>query len=143
MMASHNKSVGLLLLRVATGLVFLVHGYLKIVMMSDPQGTIAFFASIGLPAFCAYLVAYVELLGGISLIVGYGSKIFSALLAIVMIVALIKVHIPMGWLASELPITLLGATLGIFFAGAGKYGLGSDCGCPVGKGTCPVDKMAA
>lgn len=137
----HDRDFGLLVLRVVVGAVFLIHGYQKFQMMS---GTIGFFASIGLPAFMAYVVATVETLGGLSLIVGYGSKISAALLAITMAVAIVKVHGPNGFMVGkggyEFTLTLLAANVAILYAGAGKYGLGSDCGCPCAKGTCPSDK---
>ena len=94
---THNKSLGLLILRVVVGVIFIMAGYMKFVHMNEAQGTIAFFAAVaGLPAFAAYLVATVEILGGVSLIVGYGSKIAAALLSIVMIVAIITVHTKVG-----------------------------------------------
>ncbi len=135
MKAIHNYNLGLLVLRVVVGLVFVVHGYMKFAGLA---GTIGFFAMLGLPAFLAYVVATVELLGGLSLIIGYGSKVSSALLAFVMLVAIIKVHGPKGYMNSEFVLTLLAANVAIFFAGSGAYALGSSCGCPVKEGSCPV-----
>jgi uncharacterized membrane protein YphA (DoxX/SURF4 family) len=142
MKLSHNKDLGLLILRVVVGIVFAVHGYMKFMGIA---GTIGFFGGLGLPAFMAYVVATVELVGGLSLIVGFGSKVASALLAFTMLVAIVKVHGPKGFSASagaggyEYVLTLLAATLGIFFAGPGKYSVGACCGCPVSKGACPAD----
>lgn len=135
MKAIHNKDIGLLILRIVVGVIFIVHGYAKITGIDN---VIGFFTMLHLPAFLAYVVAYVEFLGGISLVVGYGSKVSSALLAFIMLVAIVKVHGPKGFGNSELVLSLLGANLAIFFAGAGAYGFGSKCGCPVSEGTCPV-----
>jgi uncharacterized membrane protein YphA (DoxX/SURF4 family) len=125
----HNKNVGLLIIRVFVGIIFIAHGWSKIKGM---DGTIEFFASLGFSSFWAYLVSYVELLGGVSLILGYGTKIAGILLAITMLVALVKTG------KSDAILALLGATLGLAFTGSGKYGLGSCCGCPCKAGTCQV-----
>lgn len=126
----HNKDLGLLLIRVTAGIVFMVHGYQK---LSDLQGTVGFFDGLGMAAFFAYVVAVVEFLGGISFIIGYGSKIAGVLLAIVMLVAFFVVHLPNGFSVSaggyEFVLALFGAALGIAFAGPGRYGFGPDCGC--------------
>ncbi len=135
MKAVHNKDIGLLILRLVVGTIFIVHGYGKVTGIDN---VIGFFTMLQLPTFLAYVVAYVEFLGGISLVIGYGSKISSALLAFIMVVAIVKVHGPKGFANSEFVLTLLAANLAIFFAGAGKYGFGSSCGCPVQEGTCPV-----
>ncbi|MBU3668717.1 MAG: DoxX family protein [Candidatus Taylorbacteria bacterium] len=140
MKAIHNTDIGLLILRIVVGLVFIVHGYGKVTGIDQ---TIGFFGMLGFPAVLAYVVAYVELLGGISLVIGYGSKISSALLAFTMLVAIIKVHGPKGFNNSEFVLTLMAANLAIFFAGSGKYALGAKCGCPVKEGTCVVENPKA
>ncbi len=135
---SHNKDVGLLILRIIIGAVFIFAGYSK---LSDMGATVAQFGTIGFVPFWAYVVAWVEFIGGISLVVGYGSKIASALLSIIMIVA-IYVSMGGGMAAISTPLVTLGATLALFFTGAGKYGLGSNCGCPVKEGSCPAERTA-
>ncbi len=137
----HDKNFGLLVLRVVVGIVFVMHGYQKFGSIDMVSG---FFASLGLGASMAYVVATIELVGGISLILGYGSKIAAGLLAIVMAGAIIKVHGANGFFLGQAPgyefvLTLLGASVAILYTGAGKYGLGSDCGCPCSKGTCPIE----
>jgi uncharacterized membrane protein YphA (DoxX/SURF4 family) len=136
----HNKSFGLLVIRVIIGAIFVVHGYEKLGAMSMIAG---FFSTLGFAPFLAYLVAWVEFLGGISLIIGYGSKIASALLAIVMLTAIVKVHAVNGFSAAnngyEFPLALLAATVGLLYTGPGRYSLGSACGCPVKDGVCPAN----
>lgn len=142
MKLSHNKDLGLLILRVVIGIIFAVHGYMK---FTGIAGTIGFFGVLGFPAYMAYVVAAVEFVGGISLIIGFGSKVASALLAITMLVAIVKVHGPKGFSAGaggyEYVLSLLAATVGILFTGPGKYSVGSSCGCPVSQGTCPADSQ--
>lgn len=119
-----NHDLGLFLLRLAVGIIFVVHGWEK---FSDMTGTIGFFDQLGFPAALAYLVAAIELLGGIALIIGFWTDLAALLLAIIMVVALLYVKIstfkvgflgPMGY---ELDLALLAANLAILFAGPGKF----------------------
>ena len=137
----HNKDFGLLILRVIVGIVFVMHGYQKFGAMDMTAG---FFTSLGLGASMAYVVATIELVGGISLILGYGSKIAAGLLAIVMAGAIIKVHGANGFFLGQAPgyefvLTLMAVNIALLYTGPGRYGLGSDCGCPCTKGTCPIE----
>lgn len=133
----HNKDFGLLVIRVIVGVVFVVHGYQKLQGM---EGVIGFFGKLGFAPFLAYVVAWVELLGGLSLIIGYGMKVASALLAITMIVAMMKVHGANGFSVGkggyEFVLTLFAVTTGLLYTGPGKYSIGSACGCPVKDGVC-------
>lgn len=133
----HNKNIGLLIIRVIVGIVFLYVGWQKVSNMGGEMGTVASFAQMGFNAFWAYVASYVELLGGIALILGYGTKIAGALLAVTMLVATYKVY-PGGFMNAAFPLSLLAVTLGLSFTGSGAYGLGSKCGCPCKEGTCPI-----
>lgn len=77
---------GLLLLRVVAGIAFVMHGMSKFQMGLDQVA--GWFGSMGIPGFFAYVVAFLELLGGIGLILGIGTRILAALLAVVMAVAM-------------------------------------------------------
>ena len=133
----HNKDFGLLVIRVIIGAVFVVHGYQK---LQGIEGVVGFFGSLGFAPFLAYVVAWVEFLGGISLIIGYGSKIAAALLAITMLVAMVKVHGANGFSAGkggyEFVLSLFAVAVGLLYAGPGRYSLGARCGCPVKDGVC-------
>ena len=67
---------GLVILRVVVGLVFALHGFQKLTEMGI-SGVAGFFGSIGIPAamLMAVIVTFVELLGGIALIVGVGTPV--------------------------------------------------------------------
>ena len=130
---SHNKDYGLLVMRVIVGAIFMVHGYMK---FTGAPGGIAFFDSIHLGSFWFYLVATVELVGGLSLIVGFGSKAAAMLLAIISIVAAIKTGAAgKGISGYEYLFVLFGTTFGLSLIGPGRYSIGPSCGCPVGKCT--------
>ncbi len=83
------KSCAILLLRIAVGVVFVYHGWMKV---GDMNATVAMFGSMGISSFWTYIVAYTELLGGLALIVGFNTRIAAALGLIVMLVAIMKVH---------------------------------------------------
>jgi uncharacterized membrane protein YphA (DoxX/SURF4 family) len=69
----HSPALGLFMIRLVAGVIFIYHGISK---LSDMPSTVGFFASLGLGAFFAWLVALVELLGGVSLILGLWSRFF-------------------------------------------------------------------
>ncbi len=118
----HNADLGILLIRVALGIVFIYAGWFK---LNNMEMVIGGFASMGFATWLAYLVAYVEFLGGIALVLGIFVRYVGILLAIVMLVAMIKVHIPNGYsLANngyEYVLLLMLASLAITTLGAGKY----------------------
>lgn len=120
------KDYASLPLRIVLGIVFLVHGYLK---LTDIQGTANFFSSIGIPLanLFAYFVALLELFGGIMLILGLIVKLTSVLLIITMVVAMLLVHLPKGFLISkggyEYVLTILAGLITLTILGAGKFSL--------------------
>lgn len=58
---------GIMLLRVALGVMWLAHALLKLVVFTLP-GTAAFFETVGLPGFLAYPVFAAELIGGVAVV---------------------------------------------------------------------------
>jgi putative oxidoreductase len=93
-------------------------------------GTSAFMASqhIPLPLLSAVLVIATELLGGLALIVGFGTRFIAWPLAFAMLVAVTMVHLSGGFFAPsgfEYPLTLLVASLGLGLTGSGAFALDS------------------
>ena len=93
---------GVTLLRLTVGVVFVAHGVPKLfgpMWGTSPEGTVALFALVGLqPApLLAVTVGIVELCGGMALFLGAFTRLMSALLAIIMAVAIWKVHWPYGF----------------------------------------------
>ncbi|WP_349410753.1 DoxX family protein [Pseudalkalibacillus sp. SCS-8] len=93
-----KNEIGALILRVTLGIIFFVHGLMK--FQGGIENVAGWFSSIGLPGFMAYVVAIIELVGGIALILGLGTRIVSALLAIIMVVAILKVKLSAGFLGN-------------------------------------------
>lgn len=135
----HNKSFGLLLIRIALGIVFIYHGWAKI---SNMDTFISMFAGMGINTFFTYVVAYVEFIGGILMILGICVREVALLFAITMLVAIKVVHFKNGFSnmagGYEYPFTLLLASLATVFTGAGKYTiLANKRNCDTCKnGTC-------
>lgn len=125
---SAAPSLGLLVLRVVVGAIFAAHGAQKIFEFTLP-GTIGSFAGMGvpLPEIAGPVVAFVELIGGILLILGLLTRPVAILLAIDMIVALVAVHLPAGlWVGDggyEFVAVLGAAALALALTGAGRFSL--------------------
>ena len=84
-------------LRVSLAIVLVAHSlYLKLVVFTLP-GTAQYFGSIGLPQVFAYLVFAIEALAGIALLLGYQTRLFSALVFPVLLGAT-WAHLGNGWL---------------------------------------------
>ena len=86
------------LLRIVLGISFFVHGLVK--FQGGIGNIVGWFESIGIPGFLAYVVGAVELVGGIALILGLGTRIVSALLTLVMLGAILKAKLAIGFLGT-------------------------------------------
>ncbi|QHE93228.1 DoxX family membrane protein [Pandoraea fibrosis] len=89
--------VAALLLRVALGVLFLAHAFLKILVFTLP-GTVSFFGSLGLPPALAYSVLALEVAGGVALLVGYRVSLVAIPLIADLLGAIVMVHGKNGWL---------------------------------------------
>lgn len=118
---------GTTLLRVAVGVVFTAHGLQKLLQFG-PAGLAGFFASVGIPLaeFNAYFIIALELLGGLAMIAGLGTRILGALFAAVMVVAFATVHgahgfyLPNGY---EYVMLVFAASVALVLQGAGAFAL--------------------
>lgn len=93
-----NPNVGIALLRIALGTMFLSHGLLKFLVFTLP-GTAGFFESLGLPGALAYVVAPAEALGGLALLLGFRTRSVSLALIPILLGAL-WAHAGNGWVFS-------------------------------------------
>lgn len=122
-----NYEIGALVLRVVLGITFFIHGLAK--FQGGIENIVGWFASIGLPGALAYAVASVELVGGILLIIGLGSRVVSAILAVLMIGATIKVKLAIGFLGNgqmagyELDLALLAMAVFIAISGSKMFSI--------------------
>lgn len=115
------QDVGLLLIRIGVGSVFVVHGWWKWQNLSSAS---EFFINNGIPGWMVYVVAATELVGGLCVLFGWLARFFSVGLAIIMVVAIATVKFDAGFMGGyEFELVLLLMSLAISFAGAGRYKL--------------------
>jgi putative oxidoreductase len=103
--------VSTLILRLVLGATFFIHGLVK--FQGGIENIVGWFDSIGLPGVLAYGVAVIEMVGGLALILGLGSRIVSGLFVVLMLGATVKVKLAGGFLGNgqgagwELDLALL------------------------------------
>jgi len=83
------QPLGLLLLRCALGIIFISHGYPKLVHPANMQG---FYLQHGMPGYFVYISGVLEVFGGGLLIVGLFTRVAALLLTVEMIVMLWKLN---------------------------------------------------
>lgn len=83
-----RKDIILLVVRLVLGVIFFQAGLGK---LTNINTTALFFSKIGipLPLINAWIVAVAEFAGGIMLIIGYKTRVISALLAFIMLIAIL------------------------------------------------------
>ncbi|SFK04197.1 Uncharacterized membrane protein YphA, DoxX/SURF4 family [Halobacillus dabanensis] len=118
-----KQEAGATFLRVILGVIFFFHGMDK--FQSGIENTVGFFDSVGIPGIAAYIIAAIELVGGIAMVLGLGTKIVAYLFAIIMFGAIITVKFSAGFLGGyELDLALLG--MSIYIALSNSTGLSLD-----------------
>ena len=108
-----EKNIGLLIARILLGVIFFLHGLAK--FQGGISGTAEFFGSIGLPGALAYIVAIIELVGGILIILGLFTTVISLLFIVVMLGAIGTVKLEAGFLDGfELELTLISLSIATY-----------------------------
>lgn len=118
------RSVALLVARLIIGGIFISAGWEKV---SDISSTIGFFGQMGIPAFLAYAVAYLELIGGIMIVLGFFTCLAAGVLGVIMIFAVWFTR-SMGFQGFGMPLATLGGLVALFGVCGGKYSLKCPCG---------------
>lgn len=85
-----------LVLRISLGVLFIAHSLLKWLVFTLP-GAAGFFQSVGLPGWLAYVTTFIELAGGVALIVGIYARYVALALIPVLLGAIVTVHGANGW----------------------------------------------
>lgn len=125
-------NIGLLLIRLVIGLLFVGHGAQKLFGWFGGyglNGTGGWFESIGMKpgVTMALFAGLAELIGGILFTLGLLTPLAAVLIAGTMLTAIMKVHAPNGlWATSngyEYNLTLLAVAIGIALIGPGEYAL--------------------
>lgn len=97
--ATALQSHAIALLRVSLGVMALAHGLLKVFVFTLP-GTVAYFQSLGLPGFIAYLTILGEVGGGLALLLGFYTR-WVSLAMIPLLLGAASVHLGNGWMFSN------------------------------------------
>ena len=119
------KSIGVGLLRIHFGVILLAHGWLKVSIFTV-DGTVNYFASIGLPAVIAYLVIFGELVGGLAIILGIQTRLAS-LFTVPIVLGAAIMNSGNGWLHSangggwEYAASLTVIAVAITLMGSGNF----------------------
>ncbi|MDB4512094.1 DoxX family protein [Arenicella sp.] len=134
MIKDNNTDLGLLILRVSLGIVFLAHGYLKVFVFGLDRGYGVFEAHTVwhinmIPGWFIYPAALIEWVGGFMLIFGYKIRI-AALATAAVAFGAGAVHFENGWNYTSKPdggweygIFLCVCCLVVYLLGAGRYSL--------------------
>lgn len=121
------QPLALLVMRLALGSVMVAHGYLKV--FGGLQHHAQFVASLGLPAWTAYLSSFAEFFGGILVLIGLLTRLAAFAICIDMAVAIAKVHFHNGLMGNggkagyEFPLALAALAFALIFFGAGPIAL--------------------
>lgn len=128
-----GEDAGKLVLRLAVGLLILLHGIAK--LTGGVAGISGMLAKIGLPAVFAYGVYVGEVIAPILMILGLWTRAAALVVVVNMIVAVLLVHAGEifslgqqgGW-ALELQGMFLFGALAVALLGAGRYSVGGEHG---------------
>jgi putative oxidoreductase len=122
-------NTALLLIRIASGLVFLYHGSAILFGAFGGPGPQKFAGFLHVPVIVGFLVGLAQFAGGLAILTGVLIRIGAACIIIVMLGAIFLVHLSHGFDISkggmEYAFTQLLVALAFLIAGAGAYSLGS------------------
>lgn len=121
-------NISILLLRISIGILTIGHGLPKIIggptMWTNVGGAIGTIGIHFFPMIWGFIAACTEFFGGVALIFGFGTRIVTFFLSIMMLVAF-NWHIYKGdsFNVYSFPLTVLCVFIFYFIIGGGKYSL--------------------
>jgi putative oxidoreductase len=89
-----------MLARLALGIMIFPHGAQKLLgWFGGPgiDGALGYYATLGFPAWLGWIAMVTEFAGGVLLLAGFLSRVWAAGVAIIMLVAVARVHWPVGF----------------------------------------------
>ncbi|MGH2820842.1 MAG: DoxX family protein [Actinomycetota bacterium] len=148
-----SSDVALLAVRVGAGVLMAFHGWSKIDGgIAGPEGFEGFVTFLGLPlpGLLAYVVPFLELIGGIMILLGVLTRLPALLLAVEMVFTAFLVKLtkldgvgyttfsPDGPAPAEVDILFLVAFIAITLMGPGRYALDYVMGIERGEAEAPA-----
>lgn len=126
-----NDSWAATIVRLTLAVIFIAHGSQKMLGLFGGygwSGTIHFFGQLGIPAPLGALAIIAEFFGGLGLLVGLLTRVAAAGIAVDMLVAIFKVHLPNGFfigpkIGFEFAFACFGMALATVVSGAGMLSL--------------------
>lgn len=125
-----NKDITLTILRVTLGIVILPHGAQKVLGAFGGygfDGTMGYFASLGIPYILGVLAIVAEFFGSLGLILGLFTRVAAFGIFCTMAVAVLLQHLSNGFFASnngyEFHILTFGLAIPLIIKGAGSFSL--------------------
>ena len=127
----------LTVLRVVLGVTFILHGGQKL-FVYGLDGVAGSFGQMGIPAagFFGPLVTFVELFGGVALVLGALTRVAALGLGITMVVAILTAHLKQGFFnpgGIEFPLALLASSVALVLTGAGAYSVDAAIAKRIGE----------
>lgn len=122
-------ALGVALLRISLGIMYLAHSVLLKFFTFGLAGTAGYFESIGLPAWLAYATFAAEAIGGVMLVLGIYSRWVAVALIPALLGAIIWAHGANGWVFTapnggwEYPLYLIVLSVAQFLLGDGALAL--------------------
>jgi putative oxidoreductase len=122
-------------LRISLGAMYIAHSLILKHFVYTLPGTAQFFESVGLPPTLAYVTFWAELVGGIALVAGIGTR-WVALALVPILIGATWVHAGKCWVFSaanggwEYPTFLLAASAVQALLGDGRFALGNRLSAP-------------
>jgi len=126
--SDRSKNLGLLILRIGIGIIFMFHGYPKLTagpeMWTWLGNQMSYLGITFWPAFWGCIAACTEFFGGLFLILGFYTRIASFFMACMMFVATVM-HVSKGdgFKIFSHPLSMLIVFIALFIAGSGRYSI--------------------
>jgi len=126
---SSRVDCALLVLRVASAIVFLYHGSAILFGAFGGPGPEKFAGFMHAPVIVGYLIGLAQFAGALAMLTGILIRVGAVCIIVVMLGAIFLVHLPHGFDVSkggiEFALTQLLIAVAILLAGGGRYSLGS------------------
>jgi putative oxidoreductase len=122
------QPLALLVMRLAVGVIMLVHGYQKVFHNLKPFAQMV--AHMGMPQWLGYVAAFTELIGGLLILAGFFTRPAAMAIFVDLCVAIWKVHWHNGLTNSspdhpgfEFPLAVAVIAFALIFFGAGPISI--------------------